>query len=65
MDKDRIDGAAKEARGAFKQAAGKMTGDAKLKAEGAADKLSGKVQNAMGGARDALRQSERQADRKH
>ena len=55
MDKDRIAGAAKEARGAIKQAFGKLTGDAKLQAEGLADKAAGKVQNAVGGARDALR----------
>ena len=61
MDKDRIEGSAKQAKGAIKQAAGKITGDSKLKAEGGADKLAGKVQNAVGGARDALRQ----ADRKH
>ena len=61
MDKDRIEGSARQAQGAIKQAAGKMTGDSKLKAEGAADKLSGKVQNAVGGAKDALRD----ADRKH
>ena len=34
MDKDRINGAANQAKGATKEAAGKMTGDAKLKAEG-------------------------------
>jgi uncharacterized protein YjbJ (UPF0337 family) len=32
-----------------------MTGDAKVKAEGAADKAKGKIQNAIGGAKDALR----------
>jgi len=30
MDKDRIKGAAKQAKGAVKEAAGKVTGDAKL-----------------------------------
>jgi len=55
MDKDRIDGSANQAKGAVKEAAGKMTGDAKLKAEGAADKATGKIQNAVGGAKDALR----------
>ena len=34
---------------------GKATGDAKLKAEGEADKAAGKVQNAVGGAKDAVR----------
>ena len=59
MDKDRINGSANQAKGAVKQAAGKMTGDAKLKAEGTADKAKGKVPNAVGGAKDALRDSSR------
>jgi uncharacterized protein YjbJ (UPF0337 family) len=57
MNKDRIQGSAKQAKGAIKEAAGKATGDVKLKAEGAMDKASGKVQNAVGGAKDALRHS--------
>ena len=59
MDKDRIEGSAKQAKGALKQAAGKITGDAKLTAEGSTDKLAGKVQNAAGGIKDALRESDR------
>jgi uncharacterized protein YjbJ (UPF0337 family) len=55
MNKDRIAGAAKELKGSVKEAAGKLTGDAKLKAEGKADKFAGKVQNAIGGAKDAMR----------
>ena len=55
MDKDRIEGSANQAKGAMKEAAGKVTGDAKLKAEGAADKAAGKVQNAVGGLKDSLR----------
>ena len=59
MDKDRINGAANQAKGTVKEAAGKMTGDAKLQAEGQADKVKGKVQNAVGGAKDALREASR------
>ena len=55
MDKDRIEGSANQAKGAIKEAAGKVTGDAKLKAEGSADKAAGKVQNAVGGVKDAVR----------
>jgi uncharacterized protein YjbJ (UPF0337 family) len=55
MDKDRIEGAANQAKGSIKEAAGKVTGDAKLQAEGAADKAAGKVQNAVGGMKDAVR----------
>jgi uncharacterized protein YjbJ (UPF0337 family) len=55
MDKDRIEGAAKQAKGAVKDAAGKVMGDTKMQAEGKADKAAGKVQNAVGGAKDAMR----------
>jgi uncharacterized protein YjbJ (UPF0337 family) len=55
MDKDRIEGSAKQAKGAFKEVAGKVTGDAKLEAEGKSDKAAGKVQNAVGGLKDTLR----------
>ena len=55
MDKDRVAGAAKQAKGAVKEAVGKATGDAKLKNEGMADKAAGKVQNAIGGVKDAFR----------
>jgi uncharacterized protein YjbJ (UPF0337 family) len=55
MNKDRIEGSAKQAKGAVKEAAGKVTGDAKLQAEGAADKAAGKVQNAVGGLKDSLK----------
>ena len=54
-DHDRIEGAAKNLGGNVKEAAGKLTGDEKLKAEGRADQVEGKVQNAVGGAKDALR----------
>jgi uncharacterized protein YjbJ (UPF0337 family) len=55
MDKDRIEGSAKQAGGAIKEAVGKATGDAKLQTEGATDKAAGKVQNAVGGVKDAIR----------
>ena len=56
MDKDRIAGAAKQAKGAVKEAAGKALGDSKLTAEGKSDKVEGKIQNAVGGLKDALKQ---------
>jgi uncharacterized protein YjbJ (UPF0337 family) len=55
MDKDRIKGSAQQAKGAVKVAAGKMTGDSKLQAEGQADKAAGATRNAVGGAKDAVR----------
>ncbi|MCW2276140.1 CsbD family protein [Rhodoblastus acidophilus] len=55
MDKDRIVGTAKQAKGAVEIAAGKVLGDAKLVAEGQRDKVEGKVQNAAGGVKDAVK----------
>jgi len=55
MDKDRIAGAAKEIRGSIKETVGKAVGDAKLQSDGKADKVEGKVQNAIGGLKDALK----------
>jgi uncharacterized protein YjbJ (UPF0337 family) len=55
MDKDRIEGSAQQAKGAVKEAAGKVFGDKKLETEGKTDKAVGKVQNAIGGLKDAVR----------
>jgi uncharacterized protein YjbJ (UPF0337 family) len=55
MDKDRVVGAAHQAKGAIKETIGKVTGDTKTQAEGAAEKTAGKIQNAVGGAKDAAR----------
>jgi uncharacterized protein YjbJ (UPF0337 family) len=55
MDKDRIAGAVKELRGSIKETIGKAVGDAKLQSDGKADKVEGKVQNAIGGLKDALK----------
>ena len=53
-DQDRIDGAAKKIGGDIKEGVGKVLGDAKLENEGKADQASGKIQNAIGGIKDAL-----------
>jgi uncharacterized protein YjbJ (UPF0337 family) len=53
MDKDRVAG--KQAKGAVKETAGKVTGDTKMKAEGKGEKAAGKVQNAAGRAKDAMK----------
>jgi uncharacterized protein YjbJ (UPF0337 family) len=55
MDKDRVKGMAQQGKGAMKETAGKMTGDEKLKAEGKMDKVEGKIRNAVGGMKDAVR----------
>jgi uncharacterized protein YjbJ (UPF0337 family) len=55
MDKDRVAGSAKQVKGSIKQAVGKAVGDAKLESEGKADKIEGKVQNAVGEIKDILK----------
>lgn len=55
MDKDRIAGTAKQVKGAVKEAVGKATGDKKLVVEGKSDKAEGKIQNAVGGLKDSVR----------
>ena len=56
VDKDRIAGSAKEIKGSIKQAAGKLVGDAKLESQGGAEKTAGKIQNAVGGLKDTLKE---------
>jgi uncharacterized protein YjbJ (UPF0337 family) len=61
-DRDRVEGAAKNMGGKVKEAAGKVTGDEKLKREGQADQVVGTVQNTVGGVKDKLREND---DHKH
>ena len=49
VDKDRIQGAAGQAKGKVKEVVGKVTGDSKLEGEGKAQQVAGKVQNTVGG----------------
>jgi uncharacterized protein YjbJ (UPF0337 family) len=55
MDKDRVAGSAKQAKGTIKEKVGKVTGDTKTEAEGKADKAAGKVQSTVGGIKDTLK----------
>jgi uncharacterized protein YjbJ (UPF0337 family) len=55
MDKDRVSGSAKETKGSVKEVIGKATGDTKTQAEGRAEKVAGKAQNAVGGLKDTVR----------
>ena len=64
MDKDRIEGVGKQAKGSVKEAWGKVTGDAKTEAEGKADKAEGRVQNTVGGIKDAGRETRDKVTRK-
>jgi uncharacterized protein YjbJ (UPF0337 family) len=55
MDKNRIDGAAKINKGAIKEVAGTLFGDAKLAKEGKNEKAEGKAQNAGGQEADSAK----------
>jgi uncharacterized protein YjbJ (UPF0337 family) len=55
MHKDTAKGAAKDARGSLKEAVGKATGNEKMAAEGAAERVAGKVQKGVGNLKDAAR----------
>lgn len=59
MDKHRVAGAGKELKGNIKEAAGKITGDDKLKHEGQADQIAGKAEKVVGKAKDAVRDATR------
>ena len=55
MHKDQIKGAAKDAAGSVKEGIGKATGNDRMAAEGAAERVEGKVQKAVGDVKDAAR----------
>jgi uncharacterized protein YjbJ (UPF0337 family) len=55
VDKDRVKGVAHQLKGGLKEQAAKAMGDKKLESEGKSEKAAGKVQNTVGGMKDALR----------
>jgi uncharacterized protein YjbJ (UPF0337 family) len=57
MDKEHVKGAADKAKGAIKDAAGKLTGDKELQAEGKMDKAKGAARSAVGDAKDAVKRA--------
>jgi uncharacterized protein YjbJ (UPF0337 family) len=57
MDKEHVKGAADKAKGAVKDAAGKLTGDKELQAEGKMDKAKGAAHSAVGDAKDAVKRA--------
>ena len=57
VDKEHIKGAADKAKGAVKEAFGKMTDDPSLQVEGKMDKAKGAAREAVGDAKDAMRRA--------
>jgi uncharacterized protein YjbJ (UPF0337 family) len=64
MDKEHVKGAADKASGAMKDAAGKATGNDKLRAEGQVDKAKGAAREFIGDAKDTMRKGDK-GDMKH
>ncbi len=64
MDKDRIEGKAKDVKGRIERQAGEWTGDEEAQTKGAMDQAEGKAQNALGKAKDAGRKAIRDLDKK-
>jgi uncharacterized protein YjbJ (UPF0337 family) len=56
MDKDRVEGKIEDVKGRVKRQVGEWTGDEQTQAEGAAEQVKGKIQNAWGKAKDAGRE---------
>jgi uncharacterized protein YjbJ (UPF0337 family) len=65
MDKDRVKGKLDDVAGRAKRQVGEWTGDNELQAEGAAQQVKGKVENAWGKTKDAVRDASDEATRKH
>jgi uncharacterized protein YjbJ (UPF0337 family) len=57
MDREHIKGTTEKAKGAIKEAAGKMTGDEKLRAEGKLDKAKGAAHKAAGDIKEAVKET--------
>ena len=55
VDRNRVEGAGDRAKGNIKEAAGDLTGDEKLKAEGEFDQAAGSVKSTVGSVADAVR----------
>ena len=57
VDEDRTEGSAKQWSGSLKEKAGGFIGDEKMKREGQAEQTEGKLQNAVGSAKDSVREA--------
>jgi uncharacterized protein YjbJ (UPF0337 family) len=57
MDREHVKGTADKAKGAIKDAAGKVTGDKKLQSEGKVDKAKGSAHNIAGDLKDAVKET--------
>jgi uncharacterized protein YjbJ (UPF0337 family) len=59
MDQNRVKGALHQAKGAVKEAAGKVSGNVKLQTEGRIEKQAGKAQSTLGKVTDKVKETAR------
>jgi len=64
MDKDRIEGKLEDVGGRVERQVGEWSGDKKLQSEGTAHQVKGKVQHAVGKAKDKVRDIADEAGKK-
>ena len=62
IDDDRTEGSLKQTSGKMKEGTGKLFGDEKMKQEGHADQVEGKLQNEWGSLKDEARQASEEND---
>ena len=55
VNKDQVKGVGKQAKGSVNEAAGRVTGNRKTEAEGAAEKTAGKVQKGFGDVKEKVK----------
>ncbi len=63
MDREHVKGAADKTKGAVKDAAGKLTGDRKMQAEGKMDKAKGEAHSLAGDVKDAAKHAAKSAEK--
>ena len=54
MAREQVRGAVNKVKGTVKDAVGKVTGNKKMQAEGTVDKLTGKLESAVGSAKQTI-----------
>ena len=64
MNKDRVEGKAKDVAGRVQRQAGEWTGDEESQVKGAAKQAEGKIQNTVGKVKDNLKKHEEEAAEK-
>jgi uncharacterized protein YjbJ (UPF0337 family) len=67
MNKDQVEGKAKDIAGRIERQAGEWTGDSDLQVKGTAKQVEGKAQNVVGKVKDAIDKnaSNQKAEKKH